>query len=350
VIARRLHQIADADAVNVVLPTPDGQHLVVEIATGEGADQLAGLSYPIEHTVSQLVIENGRPVLVGDIGQEPQHTVHLSQVAAIGPLMVLPLVGTQRVRGALIVGRLAGRARFTAAELEMATTFANQAAVAVELADARADQQRVSLLEDRDRIGRDLHDHVIQRLFGVGLTVESIASGLTGDPRGDRLAQLVTDIDATIRQIRTTIFQLRGPLGPYTGGVRAQVLEVVAELAGTLGFRPSVTFTGPVDSVVPDELIGELSAVVREALSNTARHARASKVTLSLSVGDDGLCLEVADDGVGIGETERRSGLANLRERAALHQGTLVVTSPCPDRSSVDHQGGTSVRWTIPLN
>jgi signal transduction histidine kinase len=264
--------------------------------------------------------------------------------------MVLPLVGTQRVRGALIVARLEGRARFTAAELEMATTFANQAAVAVELADARADQQRMTLLEDRDRIGRDLHDHVIQRLFGVGLTVESIASGLSADPRGNRLAQAVTDIDATIRQIRTTIFQLRGPLGPYTGGVRAQILEVAAELAVALGFQPSVTFAGPVDSVVPDAVIDDLSAVVREALSNTARHAQAKHVTVSLSVGEGELCLEVTDDGVGIGDTDRRSGLANLRKRAALHHGTLVVTSPFPDCGGVDPQGGTSVRWTIPLD
>lgn len=350
VIARRLHQIAGADAVNVVLPTPDGQHLIVEIATGEGADQLAGVSYPSKQTVSQLVIENGRPVLVGDIRQEQHHTVHLSQVAAIGPLMALPLVGTERVRGALIVARLEGRARFTVAELEMATTFANQAAVAVELADARADQQRMTLLEDRDRIGRDLHDHVIQRLFGVGLTVESIASGLSADPRGDRLAQVVTDIDATIRQIRTTIFQLRGPLAPYTGGVRAQVLEVAAELTVTLGFQPSVTFAGPVDFVVPDAVIGELSAVVRETLSNTARHAKAEQVMVSLSVGKGVLCLEVTDDGVGMGETDRRSGLANLRERAALHHGTLLVTSPFPDRGCLDSRGGTNIRWTIPLN
>lgn len=214
VIARRLPQIADADAVNVVLPTPGGQRLMVEVATGAGADQLTGLTYPIESTVSQLVLENGRPVLIGDIADEHEHTVHLSEFVPVGPLMVLPLVGAQRVRGALVVGRLQSRPRFTAADMEMATTFANHAAVALELADARADRERIVLLEDRDRIARDLHDHVIQRLFGAGLTVESVASGLRGDARADRLAQVVDDIDETIRQTRTSIFRLRGPLGP----------------------------------------------------------------------------------------------------------------------------------------
>ena len=136
--------------------------------------------------------------------------------------MVLPLVGMARTRGALVVGRLQGRRLFTSADLEMATTFANHAALALELADARSDRERVALLEDRDRIARDLHDHVIQRLFGAGLTVESIASGLGNDARVGRLSQVVDDIDETIRQIRTSIFRLRGPIAPGAGAVRGQ--------------------------------------------------------------------------------------------------------------------------------
>lgn len=155
VIARRLQQIADADAVNVVLPTPGGQRLMVEVATAAGAEKLTALSYPMNDAVSALVVGTGQAVLIGDIAAEHDYTAHLSDVVPVGPLMVLPLVGTQRVRGALIVGRLQGRPRFTAANLEMATTFANHAAVALELADARADQERVALLEDHDRIARE---------------------------------------------------------------------------------------------------------------------------------------------------------------------------------------------------
>jgi signal transduction histidine kinase len=362
VIARRLQQIADADAVNVVLPTPEGGRLMVEVATGAGADQLTGLSYPIENTVSQLVLDNGRAVLIGDISLEQQHSVHLSEFVPIGPLMVLPLVGTQRVRGALVVGRLHGRPRFTAGDLEMATTFANHAAVAVELADARADQERVALLEDRDRIARDLHDHVIQRLFGAGLTVQSIASGLGDESFAHRLGRVVTDIDETIRQIRTSIFQLRGPLGPATGAVRARLLAVAAEIAPSLQFAPRLTFSGPVDSVVPEAVADELVAVLREALSNVARHASAKSVAVNLDANSHAFNAEVSlaitDDGVGMGDTERRSGLANLRERAECHGGSFTIRSPLgdPDSSGTEAgaqlgaPGGTRLLWTIPLN
>lgn len=349
VIARRLQQIADADAVNVVLPTLDGQRLMVEVATGAGADQLTALSYSVDNTVSNHVLATGRPVLIGDMSDEHQHTVHLSDVVAVGPLMVLPLVGAQKVRGALVVGRLRGRTRFTAADLEMATTFANHAAIALELADARATHERIALLEDRDRIARDLHDHVIQRLFGAGLSVESIAAGLGADARADRLAQVVGDIDETIRQIRTSIFQLRGPLGPQTGEVRTRLVGVAAEVAPVLGFEPRVRFVGPVDAVIPNLLLDDLTAVVRESLTNVARHANASTVDVEVSAVDGEVAVEVTDDGVGIGDTPRRSGLGNLRKRAEQHRGGLVVTSPRSNPAMPDVEGGTSLRWTVPL-
>lgn len=349
VIARRLQQIADADAVNVVLPTPDEQRLMIEVATGAGADQLTALSYPMDNTVSALVLGTGQPVLIGDIAAEHEYTAHLSEVVPVGPLMVLPLVGTQRVRGALLVGRLQGRPRFTAADLEMATTFANHAAVALELADARADQERVALLEDRDRIARDLHDHVIQRLFGAGLTVESVASGLRGDDRADRLSQVVEDIDQTIRRIRTSIFQLRGPLGPHTGAARTRLLAVASELAPLLGFPPVVTYAGPVDAVIPDVVLDDLVAVMREGLTNVARHAQAGQVTVDVTAAEGTLAIELTDDGVGMGLTQRRSGLANLQHRAEQHGGALVVTSPVPGLGR-DEAGGTRLRWTIPLS
>ncbi|MGI8697493.1 MAG: GAF domain-containing protein [Mycobacteriales bacterium] len=348
VIARRVQQIADADAVNVILPTQDGQRLMVEVATGTGADQLTGLSYPMDNTVSRVVIDTGRPVLIGDMAEEPQYTVHLSEVVPVGALMVLPLVGTQRARGAFIVGRLQGRPRFTAADLDMATTFANHAAVALELADVRADQERIALLEDRDRIARDLHDHVIQRLFGAGLTVESIAAGLGTDARADRLSRVVEDIDETIRQIRTSIFQLRGPLGPQTGAVRARLLAVAAEVTPLLGFEPRVGFAGPVDAVIPHAVLDDLVAVVREALTNVARHAGASEVGVDVSAGHGELAIELTDDGAGIGDTQRRSGLANLRERAEHYGGGLVISSPLPPLRP-GKEGGTTLRWTIPL-
>ena len=348
-IARQARQIADADVVTVVLPTADGQRLIVEVAAGEGADELTALIYPIENTLVGLALANGRPVLIGDAGEDQRYTLHLSAVVPVGPVMILPLGGSQRVRGALVIGRLRGRPRFAQVDLDMANTFANHAAVALELADARTDQQRVVLLEDRDRIARDLHDHVIQRLFAAGLTVQSVASGLGPDGRATRLSRVVSDLDETIRHIRTSIFQLRGPLGPETGTVRTQMLAVVAQLAPLLGFDPQVRFTGPIDAVVPEPIVDDLVAVLREALTNTARHARATRVDVDVTASSTELSIDVTDDGVGIGDTERRSGLANLRQRAERHGGALILTRNA-SYETPPIQEGTRVRWTIPLS
>ena len=339
VIARRLHEMADADVVAVVLPTADPQRLMVEVATGEQAAQLTALSYPVEDTIAGVAINTGRPVLVGDVTQQQSYLVHLAQLTPVGPMMALPLLGTQGSRGAVLVARVPGRHRFNEADLDIATTFAQHAAVALELADARADQQRMMLLEDRDRIARDLHDHVIQRLFAAGLGVQSVAASAGSDSGASRLNTIVDDLDETIRQIRTTIFELRGPLTPQPSTVRSQVVDVIDEVVPMLGFSPALRFTGPVDTIVPDEVAGDLIAVVREALSNIARHAHASAAAVEVTATPAQLTVDVADNGVGIGESKRRSGLANLARRAERYGGSLTLP---------DHEG-TQLRWTIPL-
>jgi signal transduction histidine kinase len=350
-IAREARELADADLVTVVLPTPDGQRLMVEVASGRKADELTGYSYPVENTYAGQTFKTGEPILLADAGDDGSHYVHLTEVLSVGPVMVVPLVGTQRMRGALVVGRVQGRRRFEDADLDMATTFANHATVALELADARADQQRVLLLEERDRIARDLHDHVIQQLFATGLSVQSVAATLGGDARSQRLERVVSGIDDTIRQIRTTIFQLRGSLGPQTGTVRARLLEVIAELARVLGSDPRVEFDGPVDSVVPESVLDDLVAVTREALTNVARHAEAEQVSVRLSATSARLELEVRDDGVGVDASHRRSGLANLQRRAEHLGGSLQVEPVAPGGVGTEPntRPGTRLTWTIPL-
>jgi signal transduction histidine kinase len=347
-IARKVRAVADAEVATVVLPTSDGKRLMVEVASGQGADELTGMTYPIEGTLASLAFESGQPVLVGDVG-ESTHEVHLSHAVPVGPVMVLPLIGTARLRGALVVGRLSGRTRFDDAELDMATTFANHAALALELADARADQQRMLLLEDRDRIARDLHDHVIQRLFAAGLSVQAEASTSPVEDRAARLTRVVEQLDETIRQIRTSIFQLRGPLAPATANVRGRVLEIVAGVSELLGFEPSVRFSGPVDIMVPADAIDDLLAVTREALTNVARHAHAGRVELELLADSAQLTLQVVDDGIGIGDSDRRSGLANLAQRADRHGGTLRLTTAGESTSHIPDGRGTRLLWTIPL-
>jgi signal transduction histidine kinase len=342
VIARSVQELADADLVTVALPAATPGELMVEVAIGLGADRLTGLSYSTALSVADAVITAGEPILIDDIDAQVDFTLHMREVAPVSAVMALPLAGSSNPRGALLVARLRGRRGFTQNDLQMATTFANHAAVALELADARSYQQRMLLLEDRDRIARDLHDHVIQRLFAAGLTVQSVQSRQREPAAAAKLDQVVTDLDQTIRQIRTSIFDLRGALSPVSAGVRTQLLEVAAEQATQLGFEPTLSFSGPVDTLVTPELAAELTAVLREALSNAARHAHASKVSAGLEVSSSRLCLSVVDDGVGLGNTDRRSGLANLTERAVRHGGSLTVTSS-PNK-------GTQLRWQIALS
>jgi signal transduction histidine kinase len=250
-------------------------------------------------------------------------------------------VASERVRGALMVGRRVGRRPFSDADLDIATTFANHAAVALELADGRQQEQRMALLEDRDRIARDLHDHVIQRLFAAGLTVQSVASALGGAGPSGRLDRVVNDIDDTIRQIRTSIFQLRGAIGPQGTPVRRRLLAVADDVAATLGFQPQVQFSGPVDTVVSAELLDDVLAVVREALTNTARHAEAGEALVRVRAGDTDFTVTVADNGRGLSDAQRRSGLANLQARATRRGGRLEL--------SVPPSGGTELTWSVPL-
>ena len=347
-IALRTAAIADADAVSVVLPTPDGERLQVEVAAGEGAAALAGMTYPRADTLAGVALETGQPILVPDVRADRRYRVHMSDVLPVGPVMVLPLVGTSGVRGALVVGRLDHRRRFEEADLDMAVGFANHAALALELADARDAQQRMVLLEDRDRIARDLHDHVIQRLFATGLSIQSVAASVRIDDAAGRLSAAVSDIDETIRQIRSSIFQLRGPLTPGGGAARTKILEVVDSVRPLLAAEPRVRFTGPVDSAIPETVIEDVLAVVREALTNVARHADASRVDLDVSIDGGALELSVADDGVGLRDNDRRSGLANLRLRAERLGGTLTVSDGTAAEGGHERKG-TTLRWRIPL-
>ncbi|MEP6853283.1 MAG: GAF domain-containing protein [bacterium] len=347
-IARQARRIADADVATVVLPAAGGQRLVVEVASGEGADALTALTSPIENTLVGQALTSGEPVLVGDTLHDLRYAAPLSEVIPVGPVMVLPLRGSGRIRGALVIGRRHGRHQFVSADLQMATTFANHAAVALQLADARTDQQRIVLLEDRDRIARDLHDHVIQRMFAIGLTVQSVAAANIGPNEIARLDGVVADIDETIRQTRTTIFELHGAAGPQTGTARTRLLAVAGEVAPILGFEPHLRFAGPIDAVVPEPVVEDLVAVLREALTNAARHGQASRVDVAITTTTRELVVDVIDDGVGIGDTERRSGLANLRQRAEQHGGSLALV-PTGARDATSTPRGTHLSWTIPL-
>ncbi|WP_372511873.1 GAF domain-containing protein [Frankia umida] len=317
-----------------------GRTVRLAVALGAGEPNPTGAVIAEDGTLVGQALAEQRPILVDD----PQlDASDLERGEDTASLMVLPLPVPRHERAiVLLVGRDQGRPAFTEFDLDMAATCAGHIAVALELAQARAERERLLVADDRGRIARDLHDHVIQRIFAIALGLQDLAQ-YENPTNAGRLATYVEDIDATIRDIRRTIFELRpGSTGTARGGgVRDTLDKIAADARPGLGFVPTVRYAGPVNSVVDAGLAEHASAVAREALSNVARHARASSVTLAVQVVDDQLIIEVIDDGVGMSETTRRSGLDNLRTRAESLGGTFTVTAPAG--------GGTHLRWAVPL-
>lgn len=207
-----------------------------------------------------------------------------------------------------------------------------------ELARVRAD---LALVDDRERIARDLHDTVIQRLFAVGLSLQGALARAVTDPALERMHQAIDDIDETIRDIRSAIFALH-TRRPGGASLRDDVLTIAGEAARPLGFKPAVAFDGPIDSAASDAMQEHLVATLREALSNVAKHAQAAKVTVEVTIQHHDLVLRVTDDGVGIDQTDGSgNGLANMRERAKGLGGRCEVSSPS--------DGGTRLEWRVPI-
>jgi len=333
VVADRVASVIDADLVCVVVPVDD-ETLLVDTARGENSAELVARRYPSAGSLVGAALESGQVAVSTDVqeaaGEEPMR----------GLTVALPLLAFERPLGALTISRAEGGAGFTPAELEMASDFARQASVAIELARGRADRQRLELVEDRNRIARDLHDHVIQRLFGSGMTLQAIASTAPESTRA-AIAEQVAAIDAAISEIRTAVFTLssRSSGAP---ALRHRVLDVVAESSAGLASAPRLTFSGPVDLLIEGELAEDVVAVVREGLANVARHASARTADVAIVVDDAGVIVTVDDDGRGMSHASRRSsGTANLRARAERHGGEFELLG----RES----GGTRLRWTALL-
>lgn len=355
VVASRALELADAEVATVLLPGELDQ-LAVEIV--ETRAPSAGLSRwsvarsrasvepsPEPPPVLELV---GRPV-AGDspaaaafatgevvVGADPGH-------AGGGPTLNLPLRTPERVLGVLTLTRPLRSPEFANDAVELAEAFAAQAAVTLVLAEARAQRERLAVYEDRDRIARDLHDLVIQRLFATGMLLQGVAR-IEGSPEGvaDRVARAVDDLDATIKEIRQTIFALHEPVEGPTSGLRGRVLRETAQSASMLGFAPAVRFSGAVDAFVPDDVADHLLAALREALANAARHSGADRVEVQVAIDGERVVLTVTDDGVGIEPSGRRSGLSNLVARAQQLGGDA-------ETARVAAAGGTRVTWWAPI-
>jgi len=241
-------------------------------------------------------------------------------------------------RGALIAFYDQPLRAFQREERELLASFAEQAALALDRARAVEDRADLAVISDRERIARDLHDIVIQRLFATGLQLQALTAGADDPARKQRLADSVDALDQTIKDIRLTIFELQ-----HRGGrsLRVELRDLIREYVGILGYPPVIHTAGPVDTGVPVDVRSHLLSVLREAISNVARHAQASTVDIDLSVAPDELVLEVNDDGVGIGEDSVESGLRNARRRAIDLHGSFELRRREPR--------GTSFVWRVPL-
>ena len=257
----------------------------------------------------------------------------------IGPTVSIPLMAKDRILGVLGVARSMGAPPFTQTIVQFAEGFAAQAAVALVMDEAHSEQQRLAVFEDRDRIARDLHDLVIQRLFATGMLVQGAArvGGVNAEGE-DRLNRVVDELDETIREIRQTIFALHEPVDAQGMSTRSRIMREVKQSASLLGFEPSVRFVGPVDALVSVPLADQLVATLREALTNATKHAAAARVSVRLSVEDPYVVLTVIDDGIGMPDGGRRSGIANLESRAMELGGDLRI-------ERVSGEGGTRLVW-----
>jgi len=342
-VADRARDTAGADRTAVLLRQP-GDRLMVEVVSGLPEHDSIGTAIPIEETLAGEVVATGRPRVVEDLADRSQISARSAALPAgwppDGALVMLPLPSPRGADGVLLVGwEPANAHRLRGIDLHMPAAFAEQAALALQVASMQADQARLAVFEDRDRIGRDLHDLVIQRLFAVGLALESAARLPDPGAVADRISTAVDEIDETIRDIRRTIFEISSA---HRSGrqLRRQVSDVVADATASLGLEPSVRLTGPVDSIVNPQIWEHLLATLREALSNVSRHAGAHSVDIDLRVEDD-VVLAVRDDGCGFTPGGRESGIRNIRHRAKTLGGSLVLRSE-PGR-------GTELTWTVPL-
>ncbi|MFD8010015.1 GAF domain-containing sensor histidine kinase [Streptomyces sp. NPDC058955] len=346
VVAEQARRLADADAGIVLLPAEEGGLEIVAVSSPRPTKSL-GVVIPPESQVVELLLE-GEAVFVQDASTDPRMISRLT--SPYGPSMLLPLQSGGRVLGALAMPRARGARPFSEAERTLATQFASQAALALMMAEAQRDRERLAVFEDRDRIARDLHDLVIQRLFATGMMLESAQRKAVVPAVQEGVGKAVDELDVTIQEIRTAIFALQQGPAEAPSGLRTRVLREINMAAVPLGFKPAHRFLGAIDATV-GELTGKnLIAALREALSNAFRHAGAGRIevvvdaTVTLPDGSPGVRLTVADDGVGLPEGGRRSGLRNLARRAE----SLGGASWCGPGLAEDG-GGTSVVWEAPL-
>ncbi|MEO5832988.1 MAG: GAF domain-containing protein [Nakamurella sp.] len=338
-IARRALELTDAHYTLIALPTDHSAdrsevtELTVAVCMGMGSDTLTGRRIPVEGSTAGAVYRDSVARRVPFLAHDLLH----GRDREFGPALVLPLGRGTSISGVLLAIRNPEAPLFDQRQFEVVSSFADQAALALERAASQSARREVEVLADRDRIARDLHDSVIQRLFAIGLALQSTQRRSTSPAVAERLVGHIDQLHDVIQDIRTAIFDLQSDPDDLPS-LRTVLHGIVTELTADAPMRTSIRMSGPL-GVVPVGLAEDAVAVLREAVSNAVRHAHAHELTVSVSV-DDNLVIDISDDGVGIADTVARSGLHNLAHRAAAAGGTF---------SCVRRAQGTQLLWAAPL-
>jgi len=337
-IATRALELSKSDCALIVLA--DKAEVVVRAGAGERAPQLLGVSLDATAPVVAEVFRTGKFELIPDLAAlMPGGLVVAGD--QFGPAVAVPLRAGNVVTGVLLAMRDKGGQRYVREQVPLLASFADQAAFALELADKHRAQRMLDVLADRDRIAGDLHDHVIQRLFATGMSLQGTVRRIPDPEVRRRVSRAVEQLDETVREIRTSIFDLHTTGTDSAASLRRHMLDIVEELSVDADQAPSVRISGAVDTLVPDSIAVHATAVLREAVSNAIRHSHASQIVVTVEAGPD-LIIDVVDDGVGVPPGVARSGLLGV-ERRAVKCGGVVVVVPGPE-------GGTRLTWRAPLD
>jgi signal transduction histidine kinase len=310
-ITGQARELSGADLAVLALPDEEGRRLTITYAEGDGAAAARGLVLPTGQSLSGRVLATGEPVTSDDFAADERAAqAARGAMSQIGAAVVFPLGAPGNVRGVLTVGRLHG-----------------------------------APYEDRDRIARDLHDLVIQRLYATGMSLEGTMPMITRPEVASRITNAVDAMDETIKDIRATIFALQARDSAAGPDLRADIFALVEEMTPMLGFDPSLRLGAGLGGEIRPEVAEQVLATLREALSNAARHAGASQVEVTVDVDDDGmLSVQVTDNGTGIPADGRRSGLRNMAGRAEKLGGELRLGPADPGAPTP----GTRLEWRVP--
>lgn len=340
-IAERAMALTDAEQAIVLVPADadvpndETDTLVVSAAVGVHAADVLGRRVPVEHSTSGEVFRSGEPLITDSLRYPIRAFTDVGQ----RPAILMPLRAPDQVAGVIVIARAADQAPFDQSNLALMCDFATHAAIALVLASARDDSRQLTILAERERIAHDLHDHVIQRLFAAGMSLQGTLGRARSPEVAERLNRTLDDLQTIIEEIRTTIFALKSPLGT-NGDFRQRIQQVVADLSENHDIVTTIRMHGPM-TAVGGELAEHAEAVTTEAVSNALRHSGASRLTVEISVADM-FILDVSDNGCGIpAGNSRHSGLANMKHRAEGLGGTCEITNP--------PEGGTRVHWIAPF-